>query len=86
MAKRELSDEEIRGLLKSVDSIQNELDIMKVKLKTIIGETTVLIPPEWERKRLKIWAMLHAKGDVVEYEEWHGHKLDRKLLDLIRKA
>ena len=22
----------------------------------------------------------------VEYEDWHGHKLDRKLLDLIRKA
>jgi hypothetical protein len=22
----------------------------------------------------------------VDYEEWYGHKLDRKLLDLIRKA
>ena len=70
MAKRELSEDDIRDLLNSVDSIQNELDNVKVKLSKIIGEKTMLIPPEWERKRLKVWAMIHKNGDIVNYEEW----------------
>ena len=70
MAKRELSDDDIRGLLNSVESIQSELDNMKVMLSDIIGEKTTLIPPEWARKRLKVWAMIHEKGDIVTYEEW----------------
>jgi len=70
MAKRELSDDDLRDLLNSVESIQSELDDMKVKLSNILGEKTMLIPPEWERKRLKVWAKIHEKGDIVTYEEW----------------
>lgn len=32
------------------------------------------------------FGILDSGREDVEYEDWHGHKLDRKLLDLIRKA
>jgi aryl-phospho-beta-D-glucosidase BglC (GH1 family) len=31
------------------------------------------------------FGILDSGRDDVQYEEWHGHKLDRKLLDLLRK-
>jgi endoglucanase len=31
------------------------------------------------------FGMLDSGRDDVAYEDWHGHKLDRKLLDLLRK-
>lgn len=70
MAKREISDVEIRDLLDSVDSIQSELDKMKAKLTRIVGEEATLIPPDWERKRLKVWAKIHEKGDIVGRNDW----------------
>lgn len=32
------------------------------------------------------FGILDSGREDVDYEDWHGHKLDRKLLDLIRKA
>ena len=32
------------------------------------------------------FGILDSDRKDVDYEDWHGHKLDRKLLDLIRKA
>jgi len=32
------------------------------------------------------FGILDSGRKDVDYEDWHGHKLDRKLLDLIRKA
>ena len=32
------------------------------------------------------FGILDSRREDVAYEDWHGHKLDRKLLDLIRKA
>ena len=26
-----------------------------------------------------------SKRDDIEYEDWHGHKLDRALLNMLRK-
>ena len=31
------------------------------------------------------FGILDAKRTDVDFEEWHGHKLDRKLLELIQK-
>jgi endoglucanase len=31
------------------------------------------------------FGILDSKRSDVDYEDWHGHKLDRKLLDLLRK-
>src|SRR6478736_5395995 len=31
-----------------------------------------------------ISGILDSRREDVEYEEWHGHKLDRKLLDLLK--
>jgi endoglucanase len=32
------------------------------------------------------FGILDSRRRDVEYEEWHGHRLDRKLLELIRRA
>jgi len=32
------------------------------------------------------FGILDSRREDVDYEEWYGHKLDRKLVDLIRKA
>jgi endoglucanase len=32
------------------------------------------------------FGILDSGREDVDYEEWHGHQLDRKLLDLVRKA
>lgn len=70
MAEQELINYAVKDLLNSLEKIRSELDNMKVKLSKIIGEKIILIPPEWERKRLKVWAKIHVNGDIVSNEKW----------------
>lgn len=70
MTKYEITDEDIRDIQNSIEGIQNALDNLKVNVSKIMGEDSMLLPPDWERKRLRVWAKIHEKGDVVTYENW----------------
>lgn len=70
MEQQKMNSSEIRGFLDSIEKIRSELDNIKVKLSKMLGEESLLIPPDWERKRLKIWAKIHEKGDIVTLPDW----------------
>jgi hypothetical protein len=70
LQEQNISNSDARNLLDSIEKIRSELDNMKVKLSKIVGEEALLIPPDWERKRLKVWARIHEKGDIVTPSEW----------------
>jgi hypothetical protein len=70
MSSIELNKEDIKEILNALDKARNELDNIRAILAKLTGETVLLIPPEWERKRLKAWAKIHEKGDLVTYDEW----------------
>jgi tetrahydromethanopterin S-methyltransferase subunit G len=70
MASIEISNDDLRAILNAVEKAQSELENIRAKIAKLMGETTFLVPPEWERKRLKVWAKIHEKGDLVTYEEW----------------
>jgi len=69
MASIELSDEDIKELLSAIERAQNELENARAIISKLRGEL-MLVPPDWERKRLKVWAEVHKSGDVVTYDEW----------------
>ena len=61
---------DVRNLLQKVETIIADMDEVRRTLQSFLGEETMETPPEWLRKRLIVWAAVHKRGDVIEYEEF----------------
>ena len=60
----------IQNLLQKVETIITDMAEIRQTLQSYLGLETMEIPPEWFRRRLTVWAAVHERGDVIQYEEF----------------
>jgi hypothetical protein len=59
---------EIKELLERAIGVLEET---RSKVAILTGEQSPLVPPEWERLRLKVWYLIAEQGGIVDTEQLH---------------
>jgi hypothetical protein len=64
--QKQITQEDLKKILEQVEKMSLEFESLRSLIISLLGEQE--IPPAWLMKRLKVWAAIHRRGDIVDYE------------------
>jgi len=65
-----LSGDDLRGLLRIVENALSDIVEVRRAILELLGNNTIKTPHEELRMRIKAWAAVHKRGDVIDFNEF----------------